>query len=388
MRTEDYEVVVVGGGPAGAAAAIALARARRRVLLIESLGDDTAFKIGESLPPAARPLLEEMDLWAAFVLQDHLPSYGNLSAWGSPALSCTDFIFDPNGSGWHLDRTRYDALLRNKAGDAGAEVSIGTKLNMKRCKVSGDSWLLSLTKNKSERKLRSRWLIDATGRSSSIARAQGERRHTDDALVAFFALFRSPDYSGATDQDSRTLIEAAPDGWWYTALLPSRLRVVVYLTDVDLAPQSLRTQRGYGLLLSRTEHVSACLEAHHYRFRTNIKAAPANSARLGCSTGRCWLAVGDAALSFDPVSSQGILTALFTGMKAGYALAAKLSGNDDAISDYDKRLAIIYEAYLQNRLAYYRLEKRWATRPFWSRRCNVSQSSGPQRVANTITGRL
>lgn len=383
MKAEDYEVVVVGGGPAGAAAAITLAQARRRVLLVEASGDDAAFKIGEALPPAARPLLQEMDLWESFVAHDHLPSYGNLSAWGSKDLSSTDFIFDPNGNGWHLDRLRFDALLREKASDAGADVSVGTKLNMKACEVSGDSWLLSLTRNKSERKLHSRWLIDATGRRCSVARARGEHRYADDALVAFFALFSPPEDSQPTDHDSRTLIEAAPDGWWYTALLPSKHRVVAYLTDADLAPKSLRTKRGYCLLLSRTEHVSGCLDTHDYELQTTVKAASANSARLGCSTGRGWIAVGDAALSFDPVSSQGILTALFTGMKAGQALAEKLSGYSDPFSNYAKRLAKIYEAYLKNRSAYYMLEKRWETRPFWRRRCNLRHSPNPQRAANT-----
>jgi flavin-dependent dehydrogenase len=367
-KTEDYEVVVVGGGPAGAASAIMLARARRRVLLVEASGDDTAFKIGEALPPAARPLLQDLGLWESFVAQDHLPSYGNLSAWGSPFLSSTDFIFDPNGSGWHLDRRRFDALLRNQAADAGADINIGTKMNMKSSEFSGDSWLLSLTRNKSETKLRSRWLIDATGRASAVARARGERRYGDDALVAFFALFSPARDSPSMEQESRTLIEAAPDGWWYTALLPGKHRVVAYLTDADLADQSLRTKRGYSSILSRTDHVFACLDSHQYELRSAVRAASANSARLGCSTGRSWTAVGDAALSFDPVSSQGILTALFTGMKAGQAVAEKLSGNSDPISDYAVRLAKIYDAYLQNRSVYYSVEQRWATRPFWQRR--------------------
>ncbi len=368
MKTEDYEVVVVGGGPAGAASAITLARARRRVLLVEASDDDAAFKIGEALPPAARPLLQDMGLWENFVAQKHLPSYGNLSAWGSPFLNSTDFIFDPNGSGWHLDRTRFDALLRREALDAGARVNVGTKLNMKSTEFSGDSWLLSLTSNKSETKLRSRWLIDATGRASTVARARGERRYADDALVAFFGLFAPARELPATDQDSRTLIEAAPDGWWYTALLPAKHRVVAYLTDADLADQSLRTKRGYSSILSRTEHVSACLDSHQYELRSAVKAASANSARLGCCTGRGWAAVGDAALSFDPVSSQGILTALFTGMKAGQAVAENLSGNSGPISDYEMRLAKIYDAYLQNRSVYYGVEQRWTTRPFWQRR--------------------
>jgi flavin-dependent dehydrogenase len=375
VKTEDYEVVVVGGGPAGAASAIMLARARRRVLLVEASRDGAAFKIGEALPPAARPLLQDLGLLEGFAAQDHQPSYGNLSAWGSPFLSSTDFIFDPNGNGWHLDRARFDALLRKQASDAGANVNVGTKLNMKSSEFSDDSWLLSLTGSKSETKLRSRWLIDATGRRSSVARARGERRYADDALVAFFGLFGPARDSEAADHDSRTLIEAAPDGWWYTALLPAKQRVVVYLTDADLADQSLRTKRGYNSILSGTDHISACLDDHKYELRSPVKAASANSARLGCFTGKGWIAVGDAALSFDPVSSQGIFTALYTGMKAGQAVAEKLSGNSEPISDYEMRLAKIYEAYLQNRSAYYGVEQRWPTRPFWQRRIQSSATA-------------
>jgi flavin-dependent dehydrogenase len=81
-----------------------------------------------------------------------------------------------------------------------------------------------------------------------------------------------------------------------------------------------------------------------------------------------WLAVGDAAFAFDPLSSQGILTSLYTGMKAGEALIEHLSGNSDALANYGYRLAMIYNAYLRNRSTYYRLEERWAERPFWRRR--------------------
>ena len=366
MSPELYDAVVVGGGCAGAAAAITLAREGRRVLLVEQSGDAT-FKIGEALPPAARTLLEELEVWDCFTNDGHLPCYGNLSAWGSPDLRSSDFIFDPAGTGWHLDRQRFDMLLRNAALDAGAEVALGTKLNTKTCELSADSWLLSFSGNAATT-LRSRWLIDATGRRSAVARACNEQRHADDALVAYFAVFNQPENSRATDQDSRTLIEAAPDGWWYTALLPSKARLLAYLTDADLAPPSLRTKPGYSSYLSQTTHVRACIVKNDYQFGTNVRAVSANSARLRSATGEGWIAVGDAALSFDPVSSQGILNALFTGIKAGHAISAKLSGNPDLLSDYDKQVAMIYNAYLQNRSGYYSLETRWPTHCFWRRR--------------------
>ncbi|MEW5931856.1 MAG: FAD-dependent monooxygenase, partial [Gemmatimonadota bacterium] len=324
-----------------------------------------AFRVGEALPPVGGRLLRELGVLDRFLADGHLPCHGNLSAWGSPALLGTDFLFGVDGHGWHLDRARFDALLRDAARDAGAEVRSCTRLAGAEPDGSG-GWRLTLSDSGAAEEVGCGWLVDATGRRAAVARRQGAARLYDDALVAFYARFR-PAREG--DRDGRTLIEAVPDGWWYTALVPSGERVAAFLTDADLADRrALLTEDGFARMLDGTEHVRAALDAFGYRVHGRPRGADAGSARLDRFAGPGWLAAGDAAVSYDPLSSQGIRAALYTGMRAGQALWAHLGGDGGALDGYARMLEETHRAYVGHRAEFYADERRWADRPFWARR--------------------
>ncbi len=350
------DALIAGGGPGGAAAALVLARAGRRVLLVDATPPDPArLQIGESLPPAARPLLRDLGLLAGLESGGHLRSSGTASAWGSARAAANDFVFDPNGSGWHLDRRRFDRSSRLAAAAAGAEVREGVTVGGGTRTAGG--WRLRLGDGE---EVAARALVDATGRRASLARALGARRERHDRLLAIVGA--AP--AGADDLDARTVVEAVPGGWWYTALVPGWRRVVAFMTDSDLVPPGARTRAGFGAALARTEHVAPLLAGAAIDPQTE----PAHGSRLDPPAGDRWLAVGDAALAFDPLSSQGILTALYTGMLGAQALDAFLGGHHAALDRYRERLAAIAAAYRRNRLHAYAGESRWPGSPFWSRR--------------------
>ncbi len=361
---DKFVAVVVGGGPAGASAAITLARLGQRVILIDD--NSGRFKIGEALTPASRPLLRDLGVMDRFLGDGHLACYGNVSVWGSSDAHCTDFVSNPHGNGWHLDRARFDAMLQDEARIAGAEVVLQARFTSAENEHGG--WSINIRTANGVRELHAGWLIDATGRSSFVARQMGAERNHDDRLVAFFVRCR-PSGNVRQDVDARTFIEATPNGWWYTALLPSGERIVAFLTDSDIADQvALKRASGFMEFLATSPHVGELVNSYGYWPEGDPHGVDAGTARLDCFEGPGWLAVGDAALSFDPLSSQGMLNALYMGLKAGQAIAASFSGDHGVMGEYGQHLENIANAYRINWTAYYAAEQRWREQPFWQRR--------------------
>jgi hypothetical protein len=73
-------------------------------------------------------------------------------------------------------------------------------------------------------------------------------------------------------------------------------------------------------------------------------------------------------MTFDPLSSQGILKALRTGKMASFVALDCLAGNDAAIGRYEAMNTADYEAYREAKATFYAMETRWPQAPFWARR--------------------
>jgi len=359
----EVDVLILGGGPSGTACAIALALAGRAVIVLDRSRYDSP-RVGEALPPEVWRPLFELGVWERFLADGPAPSPGITAVWGGPKPYDHDFMMSPIGAGWHVDRQRFDVMLASAAEASGAEVLRATRPI---CVVQDGSWAwhIEAISGESTIQLQARALVDATGRSAAPGRRLGVRRIVYDRLVGLWSLSAPGVDHGCTDR--RTLVEAIDCGWWYSALLPDMRLAAALMTDAGLLPAASAARRAFR---------RRCLEmAPHTLSRfaqvppgDSLRVVPACSSRLQTITGPGWLAVGDAAMAFDPLASRGVVWALESGLAAARAHDALLDGDLTAAQDFARRAALDFAGYLHERDAIYAREGRWADSPFWRRR--------------------
>lgn len=360
-RQRAVDVVVVGGGPAGGAAALRLARAGCSVVIAER-SDYVRPRMGETLPPIINLELSELGLLDTFVAQRPTPSHESASAWSDGAVTARSTIFDPYGVGWHVDRARFDAMFTDGAAGAGATVMCRADVHAVTREADG-SLTVVIDHPGGRRVVPSREVVDATGRSARIARALGATSRRLDTLVAVSVVCELP--PGVAPGD--TFVEAAADGWWYASPLPGGRRIISFFTDSSIArSMGVTDPSGWWEALHRTDHVVHLARQAVPTARPTV--ASAASRVLSPAAGDDWMAIGDAALAVDPLSSSGVANALAWARAASAVLAGPAAGRVAGAVAYDASIAAAAARYVAERARYYGLEERFADAPFWQAR--------------------
>ena len=125
--TRECDVLVIGGGPSGLAAAIDLrCSTGLDVVVAEARGEPTE-RFGESLPPEILVGLDRLGLSDGFRSDGHVPLPGERVAVGRAKPGHNDFILNPIGPAWHIDRSRFEAMLRARAVQVGAAILTRTR---------------------------------------------------------------------------------------------------------------------------------------------------------------------------------------------------------------------------------------------------------------------
>jgi digeranylgeranylglycerophospholipid reductase len=329
MRTEDCDLLIIGGGPAGLIAAREAARGNPTVsvVLIERDANvGTPVRCGEGVGSAG--LSEFID-----------PKPGGVAApWISRRITRVVFRA-PDGTevrvaegdvGYVLDRARFEPAIGSEAIDAGAQVRTGVEARAMR--RDGARWRVTTDSHEAVGEIRARVVIGADGVEGAVGRWAGidtRVRARDMESCAQYVIEDQP-----IDADAIVLHfgdNVAPGG--YAWVFPKGSRAA----NVGLGVLGLRA-RGRSAVAWLDDYMAAHFPNAAVSGRTIGGVIVA--ATLPRTVADGVMLCGDAAHMINPLSGGGIVNAMKSGrLAAQTALAAMATGDASAsaLSSYHTR---------------------------------------------------
>ncbi|MEX2570092.1 MAG: tryptophan 7-halogenase [Gemmatimonadota bacterium] len=367
---DRFEIIVLGGGPAGSAAARLLAMWGHDVAVLPGAGAHRK-NLAESLPPSCRKPLNVLGLNTAVESAGFLQTHGNSAAWAGGALVSSPFT---SGTGFQVQRSRFDALMMRSAAAAGASVHEDAVADSV-TRVADGGFEVRWHGRGRARTSRANMVLDCTGRAGILARKYRCPANGPSTL-AVVAAWRMTDHRPLEDP-THTLVESYAAGWAWSVPVDSRTRHVAVMIDPAVTPMRRRSLLAtYLAEIARTRFTASLLDGARRLGRPyGCAATPYESSAYG---GDGFLLVGDAASFIDPLSSFGVKKSLASGWLA--AVVAHTTLDDPtmagpALDLFEERERLAYESYTARSSDFHGQAARHHDTAFWQRRASASRGS-------------
>ncbi|OZM83069.1 NAD(P)/FAD-dependent oxidoreductase [Pseudonocardia sp. MH-G8] len=331
MTEFDYDVAIIGGGPAGSTVASYLSRAGLSCVLFESAVFPRPH-VGESLVPATTPVLSEIGALELIDQAGFPRKYG--AAWTSAASDIPSAGFSGLHGGlgaaeiefretdqegvhqdytYHVDRAKFDHLLLQHANSQGAKVFEGTRV--RRVEFDADGVLVHIVTGEQDAGVRARMVVDASGRGTFLGRQLGVK--VPDPVFKQYAIhtwFDGLDRTALTPDSQKAdyiFIHFLPitDTWVWQIPITETVTSVGVVTQKQhfAASKADREEFFWEAVGSRPELRSALESAERVR---PFVAEGDYSYAMKEIVGDRFVLVGDAARFVDPIFSSGVSVAL------------------------------------------------------------------------------
>lgn len=344
-RTAD--VLVLGGGPAGAAFATLAARGGASVVLVERRGYDDP-RPGEHLSGRVRGALDALGVTApdtgAFVTS----SPGIVSLWsGGPPL--TKPYVGASPPALRVVRNRFDRLLFEAATTAGVAAFAPARA-LRFTRERGRAWRVRIELDGTGVDVSASLIVDASGRASAFARTRGAGRINRGDLFAIVGWLTQAEPS--RPNAGMLIVEAAPLGWWSASMTGDGALVAsLYTSAAMMKAERASADAWWERALGGAPYVGELIgrSGAVVDERRVYPAFPSIARRMH---GPGWIAIGEAAVAFDPLCGQGVAYALESAFRAYEAVS--IDGDWSALARiYQEVLTFRFEEHLAKRAEVY-----------------------------------
>jgi flavin-dependent dehydrogenase len=366
------DVVIAGAGPAGSTAGYLLAGLGFRVLLLEK-SQFPRYRIGESLTPSILPVLDFVKLRQSVENGGFLRMPGHTVCWGSPEARTGYYSSDKSRMGFQVWRESFDTLLLEHARrQKGIEVKLGVGVN----EVGIDRRGVTVHAAR-QGPIRTRFFVDASGHAGVLARQDFRQRDPDFETLAVTGYWRDA-AAPAGDDFGNTLLEAYENGVVWSVPLQNGLRNVTVLVDWSQGRRirELGLRDFYLSEMNKLSYVSKFLSTASLPAAPRVSDATLYTARQ--FAGERFLLLGDAGLFIDPLSSEGVQTAMasaITGAAVINTILNRPAAAASALIFYRDAQNNAYSTHYRQSAEYYDQERRWPDSIFWRRRSGLLASA-------------
>ena len=316
MSTNKFDVIVMGGGPAGSSVAGILAREGRQVILFEK-EIFPRHHIGESLMTDTYWTFRRLGLLEKLkespFVRKYSVQFANSAGKESRPFYFFEAVHHESAVTWQVTRAQFDHLLLNHAAEQGATVHQGVLV--KQVLFDGDRavGVEVQMQDGTRQKFYANVVVDATGQTAMLSNKFRWRVRDPNlkkaVLYSYFkGAHREPDLNGGATLVLRT--EQGSNGWFWYIPLENDITSVGIVAD----PEYLLKNRGQDLAKIFQEEIDKC-EPCRKRVAEGervdkIYSILDYSYRSKQNAGNGFILIGDAYGFLDPIYSSGVLLAL------------------------------------------------------------------------------